>query len=31
MNSDDKKNILFNKIVLKTCKKIDNLCNINLL
>jgi hypothetical protein len=28
MNNDDNKNILFNKIVLKTCKKIDNLCNI---
>jgi hypothetical protein len=24
----DKKNILFNKIILQTCKKIDNLTNL---
>jgi hypothetical protein len=28
MNIDDKKNILFNKIILQTCKKIDNLTNL---
>jgi len=28
INSDDKKNILFNKIILQTCKKIDNVINL---
>jgi phosphorylcholine metabolism protein LicD len=28
INSDDKKNILFNKIILQTCKKIDSVINL---